>query len=179
MVAKLPQNWYKSRDLMGFVLYSIYDPLDINESEAGEEIEETYFKYDLTLLGDELQLVDDLLIYFQVNCNDDVPKMWMVYFPKVAIKKQYHSNIWRQLKASFCGYFCGKALKVKECGIHLIYSRDHDLGKVMIPTICQECQKDEESQLKLCANGDANNELLTTEYSLQSDRLMLSGLQKP
>ena len=135
MVAKLPQNWYKSRDLMGFVLYSIYDPLDINESEAGEEIEETYFKYDLTLLGDELQLVDDLLIYFQVNCNDDVPKMWMVYFPKVAIKKQYHSNIWRQLKASFCGYFFGKALKVKECGIHLIYSRDHDLGKVMIPTI--------------------------------------------
>ena len=179
VVATLPQDRYKTRDLLGFVLYSIYDPLN-NNFEAGEKIEETYFKCDLTLLGDEFQLVDDLLIHFEVICNDLVPKMWMIYYPKVAIEKQYHSNKWRQLEASYCGYCCGKALEVKECGIHLIYSHDHDQefgnpSKVMIPTICRECQKDEVFQLKLCANGDANNELLTTEYSLQSDSLCFRG----
>ncbi|XP_034675715.1 disease resistance protein RPV1-like isoform X1 [Vitis riparia] len=123
VVAKLPQNWYKNNDLLGFVLYCVYDPLD-NESEETLENDATYFKYGLTLRGHEIQFVDELHFYRSSYCYDVVPKMWMIYYPKVGIEKKYHSNKWRQLTASFCGYMNGKAVKVEECGIHLIYTGD-------------------------------------------------------
>ena len=141
MVAELPENWYKNNDLLGFVLYSLYDPLD-NESEETLENDAAYLKCSLTLRAHESQFVDELRFYPTFHCYDVVPNMWMIYYPKVEIEK-YHSNKrrWRQLTASFCGFLCGKAMKVEECGIHLIYAHDHEKnnGKAMIPTICQEC----------------------------------------
>ena len=101
----------------------------------------------------------------------------MFYYPKVVIKKKYRSNKWKQPKASFSGCSDGKATKPEERGIHLIYtSHGHEqnpTGESMIPTICRECQQDEQSrsQLKLCAYGDAINELPTFECSLQPDSL--------
>ncbi|XP_034677016.1 disease resistance protein RUN1-like isoform X2 [Vitis riparia] len=174
VVAKLPQNWYKNNDFLGFVLYCVYDPLD-NESEERLENDATYFKYGLTLRGHELQLVDGLSFYFSGNCCNAVPKMWMIYYPKVAIKKKYHSNKWGQLEASFCGYLHGKAMKVEECGIHLIYAHDHDQNhdKAMIPTICWKCQQDVQSQRQLCLKGNAINELPTTGCRLKLDSLCL------
>ena len=59
VVAKLPQNWYKNDDLLGFVLYCVYYPLD-NESEETLENGATYFEYGLTLRGHEIQFVDEL-----------------------------------------------------------------------------------------------------------------------
>ena len=148
VVAKLPQDWYKDSDLLGFVLYSIYDPVLDNESEAGWKMdEETYFKCDLTLVGHESPLVANPWIKFICNCPD---VMWIFYYPKVAIQKRFCSNKWKQLKTSFSGWSDGKAMKVKECGIHLIYAshaHEHNnpasAGESMIPTIELEYQHGE------------------------------------
>ncbi|KAJ9672181.1 hypothetical protein PVL29_025708 [Vitis rotundifolia] len=174
VVAKLPQNWYKNNDFLGFVLYSVYDPLD-NESEERLENDATYLKYGLTFRGREIQFVDELLLCPFCDCYEVVPKMWMVYYPKVEIEKKYHSNKWRQLTASFCGYLKGKAVKVEECGIHLIYAHDHEKnhGKAMIPTICQECQEDVQSRRKLCLKGNAIKELPTIECPPKLNSLCL------
>ncbi|KAJ9691429.1 hypothetical protein PVL29_013568 [Vitis rotundifolia] len=154
VVAKLPQNWHKNNNFLGFVLYCVYDPLD-NESEGRLENHENYFKFGLTLRGHEIQLVDDLQFYHSRHCYD-----------VVEIQKKYHSNKWRQLTASFSSYVKGKEVKVEECGIHLIYAYDleQNHGKAMIPTICQECQEDVQSRRKLCLKGNAINELSTIDY---------------
>ncbi|WKA11730.1 hypothetical protein VitviT2T_029202 [Vitis vinifera] len=174
VVAKLPQNWYKNNDLLGFVLYSLYDPLD-NESEETLENEATYFEYGLTLCGHKIQFVDKLSFYPSCQCYDVLRKMWMTYYPKVEIVKKYPSNKWRQLTASFCGFSRGKAMKVEECGIHLIYAHDHEKnnGKAMIPTICRECQEDVQSRRKLCLKGNAINELPTIECPPKLNSLCL------
>ena len=147
VVAKLPQDWFKDSDLLGFVLYSIYDPVLDNESEAEWNMDETYFKCDLTLVGHERQLVANLWITFPCNCSDI---MWMFYYPKVAIQKRFRSNKWKQLQTSFSSCSDGKAMKVKECGIHLIYAshaHEHNnpasTGESLIPTIEWECRQDE------------------------------------
>ncbi|XP_034680691.1 disease resistance protein RPV1-like isoform X1 [Vitis riparia] len=174
VVAKLPQNWYKNNDLLGFVLYCVHDPLD-NESEETLENDATYFQYGLTLRGHEIQFVDELRFYPSCHCYGVVPKMWMTYYPKVEIVKNYPSNKGRQLTASFCGYLKGKALKVEECGIHLIYAHDHEQnhGKAMIPTICWQCQQDVQSRRKLCLKGNVINELPTIGCPLELDSLCL------
>uniref|UniRef100_F6GW27 TMV resistance protein N n=2 Tax=Vitis vinifera TaxID=29760 RepID=F6GW27_VITVI len=174
VVAKLPENWYKNNDLLGFVLYSLYDPLD-NESEETLENDAAYLKCSLTLRAHESQFVDELQFYPSFRCYDVVPKMWMIYYAKVVIEKKYHSNKWRQLTASFCGFSHGKAMKVEECGIHLIYAHDHEKnnGKAMIPTICRKCQADVQSRRKLCLKGSAINELPTIECPLEFDSLCL------
>ncbi|CBI17047.3 unnamed protein product, partial [Vitis vinifera] len=173
VVAKLPQNWYKNDDLLGFVLYSVYYPLD-NESEETLENDATYFEYGLTLRGHEIQFVDKLQFYPSFYGNV-VPYMWMIYYPKYEIGEKYHSNKWRQLTASFCGYLRGKAVKVEECGIHLIYAHDHEQnhGKAMISTVCRECQEDVQSLWKLCLKGNAINELPTIECPHKLNRLCL------
>ena len=173
VVAKLPQNWYKNDDLLGFVLYCVYYPLD-NESEETLENGATYFEYGLTLRGHEIQFVDKLQFYPSFYGNV-VPYMWMIYYPKYEIGEKYHSNKWRQLTASFCGYLRGKAVKVEECGIHLIYAHDHEQnhGKAMISTVCRECQEDVQSLWKLCLKGNAINELPTVECPHKLNRLCL------
>ena len=136
----------------------------------------TYFNCNLSLLGQECQLVANLPIKFNCYCSN---VMWMFYCPKVAIEMKYRSNKWKQLKAFFCGSSDGKAMKVEECGIHLIYAHahEHNPGKAMMSTICWECQQDEKSQLKLCVNEDDINELPNIEGSLQPDSLCLRGCE--
>ncbi|KAJ9676310.1 hypothetical protein PVL29_025033 [Vitis rotundifolia] len=173
IVAKLPQNWYKNNDLLGFVLYCVYDPLD-NESEETLENDATYVKYGLTLRGHEIQIEDELRFHPWCVCYN-APKMWMIYYPKVEIEKKYHSNKGRQLTASFSGCLKGKAVKVEECGIHLIYAHEHEQNdaKAMIPTICWQCQQDVQSRRKLCLKGNAINELPTSGCPLEHDSLCL------
>ena len=110
-------------------------------------MDETSFKCDLTLVGHERQLVANLWITFPCNCPDI---MWMFYYPKVAIQKRFRSNKWKQLQTSFTSCSDGKAMKVKECGIHLIYAshaHEHNnpgsAGGSMIPTVAWEYQHDE------------------------------------
>ncbi|KAL6335796.1 hypothetical protein AAG906_039559 [Vitis piasezkii] len=69
VVAELPQNWCKNNDLLGFVLYCVYDPLD-NESEETLENDATYFQYGLTFRGHQIQFVDELRFYPTFHCYD-------------------------------------------------------------------------------------------------------------
>ena len=114
-------------------MYSIYDQvlIDNEYSEAGQEMEETYIKCDLTLLGHGGQLVSNFFISY--NCCNCFDVTWMFYYPKLAIEKKYHSNKLKQLEASFSGCSHGKVMKAEECGIHLIYASH--AGESMIPTI--------------------------------------------
>ncbi|KAL6315336.1 hypothetical protein AAG906_000437 [Vitis piasezkii] len=130
------ENWYKNNDLLGFVLYCVYDPLD-NDYEERLENYGSYFKYGLTLCGHEISLVDELQFYHWWGCHD------------VAIKK-YHSNKWRQLTASFCGCFEVKAMKVDECGIHLIYAHDHEQNHELDSLCLRECKNFERLPSSIC-----------------------------
>ena len=66
VVAKLPQDWYKDGDLLGFVLYSIYDPVLDNETEVRRRMK---FKCELSFLGHERQLVAaNVSINFPCDC---------------------------------------------------------------------------------------------------------------
>ena len=60
--------------------------------------------------------MDTLLIKYQYDCPDDddgsvSDLVWVTYYPKHAIKKQYHCNQWTHFLASFKGYI---TLKTKE-----------------------------------------------------------------
>ncbi|RVW62595.1 TMV resistance protein N [Vitis vinifera] len=114
--------------------------------------------------------------FAQVNLISDgsgIPN-WISHHKKGAEVVAKLPQNW-ELTASFCGYLRGKAVKVEECGIHLIYAHDHEQnhGKAMISTVCRECQGDVQSRRKLCLKGNAINELPTIECPLELDSLCL------
>ncbi|KAL6338156.1 hypothetical protein AAG906_012852 [Vitis piasezkii] len=59
------------------------------------------------------------------------PGLMVVYFPHIAISSEYRSNRWNKFKAGFSSCFwpnaiCKSGLKVKSCGVHLIYDHGQD-----------------------------------------------------
>ncbi|RVW33168.1 TMV resistance protein N [Vitis vinifera] len=88
------------------------------------------------------------------NCASDL--VWVIYYPKDAIKKQYLSNQWTHFTASFKSV----TLEAKECGIHPIYG-------------CFKCRRDKECQQKLCLKGSAINELPFIESPFELGSLCL------
>ncbi|KAL6315510.1 hypothetical protein AAG906_000808 [Vitis piasezkii] len=103
---ELPRYWYKNKDLLGFALFSVHIPLD-NESvdiSEDEDLPCCSLKCELTFRGDQFAFLDDLSLDSWCECykNDGASgQVWVLYYPKVAIKEKYHSNKWRRLKASF------------------------------------------------------------------------------
>ncbi|KAL6318087.1 hypothetical protein AAG906_035232 [Vitis piasezkii] len=123
---ELPRYWYKNKDLLGFTLFSVHIPLD-NESvdiSEDEDLPCCSLKCELTFRGDQFAFLDDLSLDSWCECykNDGASgQVWVLYYPKVAIKEKYHSNKWRRLKASFHCYLNGTPVKVEKCGMQLIY----------------------------------------------------------
>ena len=83
--------------------------------------------------GDQFGHVET--IQFIPNCSLDMknrtfadPALMVVYFPQIAISREYRSNRWNKFKAGFSSHpFCAdEAFKVKSCGIHLIYDHGQD-----------------------------------------------------
>ena len=64
--------------------------------------------------------------------------MWVIYYPKDSIKEKYRSNEWTHFTASFHGF---GTIKVKECGFHLIYSKEY-----------QHNQDDEDNHMPMFLN---------------------------
>ena len=149
---ELPMNWYEQKGFLGFVLCSVYVPLD---AASGHESENTFDdisqneyahtsknesedEFENSPVGAthtcrlECKLTDqigevDFLAFGPTLCECYVnggpsKQVWIRYYPKVALKK-YFSNEWSHLIASFKGYHNGTPLKVKECGVYLIYAR--------------------------------------------------------
>ena len=122
----LPKNWYEDNNFLGFALFCHHVPID-DENEGG---------LDLQLLisdGDQFGHVE--MIEFIPYCSPDMknrtfadPGLMVVYFPQIAISSEYRSNRWNKFKTRFSTpLYCAYAdLKVKSCGIHLIYDHGQD-----------------------------------------------------
>ncbi|KAL6316767.1 hypothetical protein AAG906_021067 [Vitis piasezkii] len=116
---ELPMNWYEQKGFLGFVLCSVYVPLD---AASGHESENTFDdisqnEYAHTSKNESEDEFENSPVGATHTC------LWIRNYPKVALKKKYFSNEWSHLIASFKGYHNGTPLKVKECGVYLIYAR--------------------------------------------------------
>ena len=114
----------------------------------------------------ERVLLDRISVESWCNLSDDdcsSDQMCVIYYPKDAIKEEFHSNQWTHLTASFdCINGLGYSLeKVEECGIHLVYAN------------CFQCQQHEECQRKLCFKGREINELTLIEFPYELSSLCL------
>ena len=85
--------------------------------------------------GDQFGRVEK--IEFIMDMNLDIKNstlfadaaLMVVYFPQIAISREYRSNRWNKFKAGFRFSFepyIEAAFKVKSCGIHLIYDHGQD-----------------------------------------------------
>ncbi|KAJ9675441.1 hypothetical protein PVL29_024386 [Vitis rotundifolia] len=129
VTTELPRYWYKNKDLLGFALFSIHIPLDNEFVDISKDFDQPHcgLKCELTFRGDQFAFLDDLSLDSWCECyeNDGASgQVWVLYYPKVAIKEKYHSNKWRHLNASFRGCLNGIPVKVEKCGMQLIYSQN-------------------------------------------------------
>ena len=79
--------------------------------------------YVINSLQDSYRCVNFPLVYHKVSTSD--PTLEVLYVPQTAISTEYRSREWNHFKAR-CDptYRCGdKTLKVKSCGIHLLYAQ--------------------------------------------------------
>ena len=184
---KLPQNWNEDNDLLGFALFCVYSPMSRDdeydnvfasesvdeESECGLTVSIKLCVSDSESEDDDLESEDDDLEWDPFNsldfisvepwCNlsdDDClsDQMLVIYYPKDAIKEEFHSNQWTHFKALFSG---SDLPHVEECGIHLIYANGF------------QCQQHEEYQRKLCLKGCEINELPVIEFPYELSSLCL------
>ena len=159
---ELPQNWYENNDLLGFALCCVYVWVPDEFNPRCEPL--SCLDCKLAISGNcQSKDVDKFQIESECHCSDDDDDhgsasdlVWVIYYPKDAIKKQYLSNQWTHFTASF-----GSAtLEAKECGIHPIYG-------------CFKCRRDKECQQKLCLKGSAINELPLIESPFELGSLCL------
>ena len=127
---KLPWSWYENDDFVGFVLCSLYVPL---------EIETTTHRIFSCILnfGDDSDsfLFDDLRLDQICECcyyEDASNQGLLVYYSKSDIPEKFHSNEWRTLNASFNVYFGIKPVKAARCGFHFLYAHDYEQNNLTI-----------------------------------------------
>ena len=124
---KLPWSWYENDDFLGFVLCSLYVPLEIETTthrifncNLNFDYDSAYFSY-----------------HFDQFCEfcydeDASSQGCLIYYPKSNIPEGYHSNEWRTLNASFNVYFGVKPVKVARCGFHFLYAHDYEQNNLTI-----------------------------------------------
>ncbi|XP_034679886.1 disease resistance protein RPV1-like [Vitis riparia] len=127
---ELPPNWYENDDLWGFALCCVYvapayesqyESGLISEDDSELEDEEPVFCCELTIEGNNQLENVGFFSFFSPCVPSDVSDMqWVICYPKLAIKKSYHTNQWTHFKASFGG------AQVEECGIRLVYRKDYE-----------------------------------------------------
>ncbi|XP_034676381.1 disease resistance protein RPV1-like [Vitis riparia] len=108
---ELPMNWYQDDHFLGFGFFCLYQPdMDLNSSLKFDE--EAY----------------DYMGAPWCECywihGSESEEVWVVYYPKISIGDQFHSNQYMHLQASFDISILGCSKNIKSCGIHLIYSQD-------------------------------------------------------
>ena len=126
IATELPENWWEDNNFLGFALCSVFVPLHIESKEDSclkcEMNFPHYFEHPDGFVT-EFWYVDELSFRRSYPCchnGGESNKVWVAYYPKVAIENKHWSNESRHLKASFYG----ERVKVEECGLHLIYKTD-------------------------------------------------------
>ena len=124
---KLPWSWYENDDFLGFVLCSLYVPLEIETKtpwcfncKLNFDDDSAYFSYQ-----------SDQFCEFCYD-EDASSQVCLIYYPKSSIPKRYHSNEWRTLNASFKVDFGVKPVKVARCGFHFLYAYDYEQNNLTI-----------------------------------------------
>ena len=195
----LPQNWHQSNELLGFAIFCVYVPFD---DESAHRLVGSFWKNEPNyrhscslrcslLMGDGEGPVDHPL--FESNCycykedkdryNESVSgQTLVVFYSKAVIGDQFRSDKWTNIRTTFEGFHnhYEKALKVKECGVRLIYSQDlqqsHPLTMQAEDTnirICIACQRDGMLPRTCCFKGSDMNEVPIIKNPSEVDRLCL------
>ena len=150
---ELSENWYEDDNFLGFALFFHLLPLDgddDNNDDADDKFKipwDLYFYELSTSHGDQSKLIFGLSVnidcricftrsledsyrgvrfrpfYNKVGTSD--PTLDVLCVPQTAISTKYRSREWNHFEAR-CNltYRCGdKTLKMKSCGIHLLYAQ--------------------------------------------------------
>ena len=202
----LPQDWYQDDHFLGLVVGCVYSVVNFDDesySESGDMSDDESDSFDNESEGDQESKEKPSLIsvscqvtfycaglrrsYFLMftddcECYKDAKEKvsdgtWVMYFPKVVISEDFHSNQLTYLSALFAvsdGF--GKALKVKKGVIDHVYDNDrararaHQSRDLVGSTFsdhgssCSECQSDRVHEFKLCLEGSCDfSELPTIE----------------
>ena len=184
----------KSEDESAHTWENETDDKSVAGSFSKNEYEHTHscsLKCSLSVHGDGVGMID--LSLFESNCfcykegkdedNESVSgQMWVVCYSKAAIQEWFRSDQWTLIGTSFQDFYNNseKALKVKECGVRLIYSQDlQQSHPLTIQTedadvrICSECQQDATCRRKRCFKGSDMNEVPIMENPLELDSLCM------
>ena len=200
----LPQDWYQDDHFLGLIVGCVYSVVDFDDesySESGDMSDEKSDSSDNESEGDQeskeksslisvscqltfccagLQLPYLLTFTHDCECYKDAKEKvsdgtWVIYFPKVVISEDFHSNQLTYSSAAFAvSDRFGKALKVKKSVIDHVYDNDraraHQSRDVVGSTFsdhgssCSECQSDRVHEFKLCLEGSCDfSELPTIE----------------
>ena len=117
---KLPRNWYKNNDLLGFAVCSVHAPTD-KEPEDGINENTWSLKCEFTCEdGHRFKDVDPFSCESLCCCGDDdddddvSSQVWVSYCGLVTGPSRYAHNKTRVfLKAAFEGYFKDRPVKVE------------------------------------------------------------------
>ena len=126
MTMELPCSWYENDDFLGFVLSSLYGPLDKTIKRAKHR----NFFCNLNLYDDRAHVLrNDIWI----DCfnhysyyKDESNRVWLIYYSKSNIPKRFHSNGQKAMEASFAVYFGSDRVKADRCGFHFLYAHDYE-----------------------------------------------------
>ena len=150
---ELSKNWYEYDNFLGFAIFFHLLPLDGDDDNNNDDVDDKFKRgytlfYELsTSHGDQSKLIFRLSqridcriyiissledsdryvefppVYHKVGTSD--PTLGVLYVPQTAISIEYRSREYNHFEAR-CNptYRCGdKILKVKSCGIHLLYAQ--------------------------------------------------------
>ncbi|XP_034680298.1 disease resistance protein RPV1-like [Vitis riparia] len=108
---ELPMNWYEDDHFLGFGFFCLHHQ---------SKLIGLYFKFD------EGEYAYDAVELFCSDCHEingsESDEVLLVYYPKISFRDEFHSNHYMHLQASFTDFGGGE---IKSCGVHLIYSQDH------------------------------------------------------
>ncbi|KAJ9700903.1 hypothetical protein PVL29_006299 [Vitis rotundifolia] len=178
----------KSEDESAHTWENETDDKSVAESFRKNEHKHTHscrLQCTVSMIGDGVEVV--LPSFFQSNCfcykedkdedNESVSgQTWVICYPKAAIPQRFCSDQWTLIDLSFYDFYINseKALKVKKCGVRLIYSQDlqqsHEDADVRM---CRECRRDGTLRRKCCFEGSDMNEVPIIENPLELDSLCL------
>ncbi|KAJ9700895.1 hypothetical protein PVL29_006292 [Vitis rotundifolia] len=178
----------KSEDESAHTWENETDDKSVAESFRKNEHKHTHscrLQCTLAMIGDGVEVVDRSC--FQSNCfcykedkdedNESVSgQTWVICYPKAAIPQRFCSDQWTRIDFTFYDFYINseKALKVKKCGVRLIYSQDlqqsHEDADVRM---CRACRRDGTLRRKCCFEGSDMNEVPIIENPLELDSLCL------
>lgn len=118
---ELPMNWHEDKNLLGFVLCSLYVPA---KGKFEAVVHNLVCK--LIINGNHFEY---LFINSYCGCHesDASDQVWLLYYPKIGIPARYRSNQWN-LEVIFDFSIEGKPVKVEKSGVHLIYDQGEGSG---------------------------------------------------